>query len=211
MTWNRTDSDNIGNTYANTPTSGSVNLASSFRVGYHPGTTGPTVEINNNGYIGVSAGGYGTTQTKFGSTLSGGTFRLQNFFQFSDFDISIAGGNGTIDASGLIFRRGDNSIGTFGTHYSYSGNNTNFLTMDSKDTFGSEFYGDLVINGTWDTITITQKYNAEATLNFPNQGHNFDPDTNIQVINAQIATSPEPSSTALLGLGMLSLITRRKR
>ena len=195
-------------------------------IGYNNGATG-TLNMSGGTLVAVDLNigflGAGTTGI---ATVSGGTINLSD-------DLVL--GNGTSTTSGELTIVGDSATINVGDNMTIAVNGTAELTfelgatgvstIDVTNIFDINSGADLFIDGlnytggyntvidlvtfgslgdsTWDSITIDnflKPGGGEWTTSI-----NFDGDS------MYLSVVPEPSSTALLGLGGLALMLRRKR
>lgn len=179
-------------------------------------TTGTLVSAENVGGAAVNFDGIdfdaGTTTFSTGGTFNGfhqGGQELSQTGAYSD-----GGTSGTVNLTGL----------TIGNTYRVQA-----LVFDGRGSAGIpgrtvEFdganqgqYANGVDGVTWGTgFLVTGTFTADATAqDFTIEGFNTDPASVGSQLNAltlhQTAAVPEPSSSALLGLGGLALILRRRK
>lgn len=154
--------------------------------------TGGDVVFSYSGTIDTTGASIAGTQT--GSAYSG---IIPN--------LGIVGNSGTpydgyAITGGGIFGVGGNTVATISTGDSFQIRSNDFrLRLPDNYVSGTTISGDITFTGT-DFTTLGVDSSSNITWNLPNDS-----------ISLQFTAIPEPSSTALLGLGGLAFALRRRR
>ncbi len=144
-----------------------------------------------------------------GEQIDGTTFNMFYAWQWNDYKISISGGDGVIDATGITFGTvGETAAGQSGVDYNVLGSGTNSIVLDNLGSTQA-FHGSFTINGTWDTISIKHEFNDDVGSARPvDSAAMIVPDGPLIVVSEVV---PEPSSVSMLMLGTAGLLLRRRR
>ncbi len=162
------------------------------QVGFHNnGLNAGTFDVNNN----MTAGGWDTTITL---AVGGSDIDLTSLV----LDMKLTNGTGGAQTTGSktgqmlveFFDAGDSSVGTADL-----GGNIGYPTVEYQRT----------LDLTGITLSAGQTYTMVVSARGTGHGHHKALDA--RELNGDITVIPEPSTTALLGLGGLALILRRRK
>jgi len=142
----------------------------------------------------------------FDQIMDGGNLALTWGPQRGDWEIAISGGNGTLSVATPISFSHGTTVGVEGVDFKHGfmGASGYFLDDISSNlgNFNLGFYGAFDVNGTYDTVTLTQKFSPDSEVN------RHDPGVSLHLTNYQV---PEPSALFSGLVGGLLLLGRRRR
>lgn len=162
----------------------------------------------------------------FSTTLSGGTLITGSFTGDASGNIIQNLSNISVSANGIALSGSGSLFSAHvvsGTNYqsggavvSFDGHDNNFLFIDSNypsDLGFTNFFGDItaartLINGTPSTERALY---YPAVINPPDTFIVSGYDSTFLVVQRDVSSIPEPTSIALLGLGLLGLVSFRRR
>lgn len=213
---------------AGTVTANQLRVAdgSSATAGSSLAITGGTVSVNSGSGIALGIGDNGQTGAQGVMTVSGGNLNWGGAFQMQKASsLTVDGTGATIQAtntgssitaftvvggSSLNFNLGATGVSTIdlGSNKLQVDNTASTLNIDGSQYTGGNgtivlaTYGGLSGNNAFGTTNITG-FKGDAALQINN--------TEMDLVITNTPTTPEPASLALLGLGGLMLMVRRRR
>ncbi len=211
--WEREDIDNTNiDLVFTSPTSGvlDLDLDPCFDIGFRNSPTGPAGSFGIIPPNFMGPGEFVAQELSFAATFTDAAMGIRGAWQFNDYTLEIVGGTGTFDTSAVTM--GDNSnqsLGTAGVDFQIIGDGTQSITFNSLNG-DMNFYGALAIEGTWSGMNISQNYNPEDNPGF--NLSSLDSHAYLDVCGiTDVTPYPEPSTSLLAIISLLSFVNKRRR